>query len=393
MKKFPALCVLALFLAAGCSKEDSGLNPAAVEDESVTVAFRMETPFDTETSLEPMTRSTAYVNWLWNQCKALILKKTDGKWIVDGTQTILLEANSSLFYEIKLSGDLPPCTFGFEMRPGDYRVVAIVNPQVASWNTALTPGTVVADEREVALKTQPLMTYTVSSHPANRGYRMLTREVFVAVADFTVPKSGDLHATGMAPVELNAVRRVGKFRFLLKDKPSPQYGLTFQRTAHTFHGVFTSDRPFAEGIDALGGMYYSEPGLYQLPWCMSTRGEFHLSNGERYQLCHTHSTVFSPFLFFDPAQEEQAFEISEIRITGASGGFTYRTDRVFSRTLGASRITGIVFQTNDQVDDSSSQVQVGLDEATDEKGEPERAELLFDPFYEWNAATDNTLQQ
>lgn len=59
MKKFPALCVLALFLAAGCSKEDSGLNPAAVEDESVTVAFRMETPFDTETSLEPMTRSTA----------------------------------------------------------------------------------------------------------------------------------------------------------------------------------------------------------------------------------------------------------------------------------------------------------------------------------------------
>jgi hypothetical protein len=38
-------------------------------------------------------------------------------------------------------------------------------------------------------------------------------------------------------------------------------------------------------------------------------------------------------------------------------------------------------------------VQVGLDEATDEKGEPERAELLFDPFYEWNAATDNTLQQ
>lgn len=69
----------------------------------------------------------------------------------------------------------------------------------------------------------------------------------------------------MEPVELNAVRRVGKFRFLLKDKPSPQYGLTFQRTAHTFHGVFTSDKPFAEGIDALGGMYYSEPGLYQLP--------------------------------------------------------------------------------------------------------------------------------
>lgn len=388
MKNFHVICALALFLAGGCSKEEPGAHRAAAEDEPVAVEFSMEAAIDTDTSVEPMTRATAYVNWLWSHCRALILKKTDGRWIVDDTQTILLEANPAELHEMKLSGDLPPCSFGFEMRPGDYRIVAVINAIDCEWNTALTPGTVVADENAPSLKTPPLLTYSISTHLANAGYRMLMREVFVAVTDFTVPKSGDLHGSGMERVTLKAERRVGKFRFLVKDKPSPEYGLTFERTAYTFHGTFTSERPFAEGIDALGGMYYSEQGLYELPWCLSTIGTFHTAKGANYQLCQTNSTIFSPFIFADPTQGELPFEISDIYITGQSSGPIYRTGEVFSRTLAASRITGIVFQTNDKVDDSSWPLVFGIDEATDEKGEPENAALLFDPFYEWNAATN-----
>ena len=379
---------LALFLAGGCSEERPGACPAAAEDRPVAVGFRMEAAIGTDTSVEPMTRATAYVNWLWSDCRALILKKTDSRWIVDGMQTIKLDADTPESHEMKLSGGLPPCSFSFEMRPGDYRIVAVINFISCEWNTALTPGTVVADENDPSLRTPPLMTYSISTHPANTGYRMLMREIFVAVTDFTVPKSGDLHGSGMKAVTLKAERRVGKFRFLLKDKPSPKYGLTFTQTAYTFRGIFTSERPFAEGIDALGGMYYSEPGLYELPWCLTTTGDFHPTNGTNYLLSQTNSTVFSPFVFADPAQEEQTFGISEIHVAGYSGGPVYRTDRVFSRTLAASRITGIVFQTNDQVDDSSWQLVIGLDEATDETGEPENAAQLFDPFYEWNAATN-----
>lgn len=153
----------------------------------------------------------------------------------------------------------------------------------------------------------------------NNGYRQLSREVFVAVADFPVPKSGDLHSAGVPPVTLRAERRVAKFRVLLKDKPSPVNGFSFDMTAHTVQMLFTSKtEPFAEGIDALGGMYYGDPALYELPCCMSTMGDFHSSGTERYQMCQTNSTVFSPFVFADPASE-LPIGILDIDISGASG--------------------------------------------------------------------------
>mgnify|MGYP000458875947 FL=1 len=76
----------------------------------------------------------------------------------------------------------------------------------------------------------------------------------------------------------------------------------------------------------------------------------------------------------------------DIGISGASGGFTYKTDQTFARTLAASKISGIVFETTDAYDDSSSQIRIEVVEATDDAGNPENAAALFDPFYEWNAS-------
>ena len=213
----------------------------------------------------------------------------------------------------------------------------------------------------------------------------IARQVF-AVADFPVPKSGDLHSAGVPPVTLRAERRVAKFRVLLKDKPSPVNGFSFDMTAHTVQMLLTSKtEPFAEGIDALGGMYYGDPALYELPCCMSTMGDFHSSGTERYQMCQTNSTVFSPFVFADPASE-LPIGILDIDISGASGGYTYKTDQTFARTLAASKISGIVFETTDTYDDSSSQIRIDVVEATDDAGNPENAAALFDSFFEWNAS-------
>ena len=44
-------------------------------------------------------------------------------------------------------------------------------------------------------------------------------------------------------------------------------------------------------------MYCRASGICELPWCMSTMGDFHTSGAGRYQMCQTNSTVFSPFLF------------------------------------------------------------------------------------------------
>ena len=377
--------ICAALLTGGCSDTAPAGGPSADEEPRVEVGFRLEAP-DTDTSLEPMTRASSYKEWFGNACRLLILKKTGARWIVDATQTVLLDADSGPWAELKLADALPPCSFGCELRPGDYRIVAAINWQSCDWNTELVPGKVVADDADDALLTPPLITYPISTHWMNSGYRQLTREVFIAVADFTVPKSGDLHSAGVPPVTLRAERRVAKFRVLLKDKPSPVNGFSFDMTAHTVQMLLTSKtEPFAEGIDALGGMYYGDPALYELPCCMSTMGDFHSSGTERYQMCQTNSTVFSPFVFADPASE-LPIGIVDIDISGASGGYTYKTDQTFARTLAASKISGIVFETTDTYDDSSSQIRIDVVEATDDAGNPENAAALFDSFFEWNAS-------
>lgn len=370
--------------AGGCSEKEMPESAAEADEPRIKVSFLMDA-IEMHTEFEQMTRAAVCREWFDNNCRLLILKKADSRWIVDATQTILLDPGSGQYAVLKLTDALPRTAFACELRPGEYRIVAVINWRAAVWNDALVPGTTVADEADSASQPLPLVTYQTSDHWMNLGYRMLNREMFVAVADFSVPKSEDLHSTGMPLVTLHAERRVGKFRILLKDKPSPANGFSFDPTAHTAKMVFrTEGNPFAEGIDALGGMYYGNPGLYELPWCMSTMSDFHASTNGSYQICQTNSTVFSPFLFADPTAE-RPFTVEEILITGASGGFMYQTSETFARTLAASRIVGIVFETTDTYDDSDLQILINVVEAEDEGGKPENAATLFDPFYEWNA--------
>ena len=387
MKVRSLLFVAAAFLAGACTDEESFMQPASPAEGTVRVPVTLEAAVQTDTSLEPMTRATYHKEWFSNVCRVLILKRSDTRWIVDTTLTVRLDPRSGPWDELKVT-DFPPCSFDAELRPGAYRFVAILNWQVAKWNSDLLPGRVVADDADASVRTPSLIVYNISTHPANTGYRMLNREVFVAVADLTVPRADDLHGTAIPPVELRAERRVGKLRILLKNTPSPREGFTFEPTAHTLRLLLTAqEKPFPEGIDALGGMYYGDTGLYELPWCMSTIGTFHAAESGEYQMCQTNSTVFSPFLFADPAGE-LAFTVSGISIAGASGGFTYKTGEVFDRTLAASRIDGIVFRTTDVIDNSSSQKLVDVTEACDAEGRPENAATLFDEFYEWNAASN-----
>lgn len=389
MKKFSILFVSVLLLSGGCSDLEP-VAPSEATEPAVEVGFRLEA-VDTDTSLQPMTRArTSYKEYFYNLARVLILKKSDTRWIVDATHTIQLDANTALWNDLMITDALPPCTFSFELRPGDYRLVAVLNSRAATWNEELIPGKVVADASDPAFRTPPLLTYMFSTHFMNDGYRMLHREVFVAVADFTVPKSSDLHSAGIPAVALRAERRVGKFRVLLRDQLSPVNKFPFDLTPHKVTMVFKSkEKPFAEGIDALGGMYYSEAGLYELPWCLSTIGIFHKSGTWTYQLCQSNSTVFSPFVFADPAAGDLPFEVSDIRISGSTEGYLYKANEVFARTLAASKITGIVFRTTDTYGFESSRPLIDVVEATDEEGNPERADLLFDPFYEWNAMNDH----
>lgn len=377
MKKLSILLAWAIILSFGCTKEESVPQPATGSESTVEVNFRLDA-VSVDASLEPMTRATAYKSWLRGNYRMLILKKIDSRWVVDTTCTVGY-TNASPWGDVKITDKMPANAFHLEMRPGEYRVVAVINHLMTTWNKELVPGTVVSDAENPSLLTPWLVTYTISTHWMNGGYRQLAREIFVATADFTVPKSSDLHSTRMPDIALHAQRVVGKLRLLLKSKPELKYN--FQSTAHTFRVVLKSDRPFPQGIDALGEMYYGDGKLFELPCCMSTMN-YHLSGTDYYQLNQTNSTVFSPFILLDPKAEDIRFDIGNISISGASGGYVYKTDAVFSRSLGASKTTGVVFEATGIVD---SQELIEVVEATDADGNPENAAELFDPFFEWNA--------
>lgn len=130
---------MAAFLTGGCSEGEPFGHPSAEREKRVEVTFRLEA-VGTDVSLEPMTRATSYTQWFRNTARLLILKKADTRWIVDTTQTVLLDAQSGPWAELKIAGDLPPCPFNLELRPGDYRIVAVINWGSADWNNDLVPG-------------------------------------------------------------------------------------------------------------------------------------------------------------------------------------------------------------------------------------------------------------
>lgn len=97
---------MAAFLTGGCSEGEPFGHPSAEEKSRVEVCFRLEA-VGTDVSLVPMTRATSYTQWFRNTARLLILKKADTRWIVDTTQTVLLDAQSGPWAELKIAGDLP----------------------------------------------------------------------------------------------------------------------------------------------------------------------------------------------------------------------------------------------------------------------------------------------
>lgn len=389
MKRFIPILSAVLLFAMGCT-ENADAPSAAGPSDVVAVRFEMGADIATDHQVQPMAVTTSYRNWISPVYQLVVLKKVDTRWIVDDVRT---EKLASGYSELKLTGALPANSFSLELRPGDYRIVAVLNSNSLLWNGEIRAGTLVADSSVEGFVTPPLATYKISTHPFNAGYRQLSREVFVAVSDFAVPKQEDLHGQPMQPIELTAERRVGKFRLLLKNKVVNKIG--FETTQHqAFMTLRSEGHPFVQGIDALGGSYYGTPEVYEMEWTFNLEGIFHSAapnpdpNPYPYQIMQTNATVFSPYLLADPSVEKLDIEIALEHVSGSSGGYDYIVNGTFPRTLSTSRMFGIVLQPDGRTLGNTSQTLVGAVEAVNEKGVKEDAVSLFDPYFEWNALND-----
>ncbi len=396
------LCGICILLLACSEQEENNslVNNAIMEKDKMDVCLTLSSiptlEIEGNTDYRPMsTRADGDIKALIeNVYKCLVMKEIDGVWYVDTlTERKLLEHPKEGEIINKVSSEYVGVKDGMEftplrltLRPGHYRVLAVLNPRSGNWNPALVPGAVVKGEADTVAYAY---TYNYQKgNYTNEGRREVHDEIFAGSAEFTVKKTSDLHST---PINGNTHiifhRKVMRMRFLLKNHDSPNFN--FSNTAHTVYATLKATDPkkvFCDGLDCWGDAYYNQQQpTTEIPMSTDLDLNWRLSviNKEEYKMSSHHVTVLSPFVYTD-STTTVPYLIDEIKITGQSGGsgFIYfYLSQIPDLILKDNTIQQIVFQTTDQVlgGGYGKEWEIALEYLKEES-----SEKLFEPYYECN---------
>lgn len=393
MNRLLILSVLAaLCLWTGCTKEpDYGdFVPREGDRTPVRLTAEAENGYESGTEFVPMTRAEGYRTCVKNAYCWLLLKESGRRWVVDTMLHCIFDPEiekDRRTDELRCGTALPANGIDVELRPGNYRAVCLLNGKVGEMNPSLVPGTVVYDADEPNFQVPYLVRYAVSKHPDNAGYWSLSREVFAGTADFTVARREDLHQGGPQPIRVTVTRRVAMFELAYRqysDSETAPLPMTQLRGILNIRSL--SDQPLCTGVDALGGAYYdrSAPTM-QFDWVMQG-GSFrwYELDGEEYMISQPNNTVFSPFLFADPALKEgMPVRITIKDITAQSDEPGYTCTEKFERTLKANRADGVVLRP-DGGELAGYPRRIMMKVVKDGQGVPLKATELFPPYFRWN---------
>lgn len=383
------------FLLSACSEREefeSLVNRGIEEEEEVDVHLSLSSipaiSIEGDTDYRPMnTRAEGEIRSIIdNTYNCLVMKEIDSKWYVDTLlqQTLTSEGQ---WATIKVKEGMDFKDIQLTLRPGHYRVLAVLNPQSTHWNPDLVPGALVKGD---GLKDTVAYAYTYfiqTGNYANIGKRQVLREVFSGIVDFTVEKTSDVHSNPVnGNTRISFVRRVMQIHFLLKDHESKEKKYNFSLTQHTVHATLKATQNgtyFCDGLDCFGKPYYIQGGqTKEMEICTDLNDIWRKArNGVQYKMAAYNVTVHSPFIFTDDATTVP-YQIEKVKILGQSGfgGYTYvHPDPITGLILKNDTIQQIVFQTTDNSVGDLSHPEVTLEYLPDES-----ALQLFGPYYECN---------
>lgn len=397
-KIFGMLAGICILLLACSEREDNNslINNSIMGKDKVTVNLSLssipEIQIDGNTDYRPASRAIGDIrSIIANNYRCLVMKEIGSKWYVD-TLTNRNLTDAGRWAEIKVTDDTKFKDLQLTLRPGHYRVLVVLNPQSAKWNTGLVPGAVVKGEADTVAHAYTY-SFQMDDRYVNVGKRQVRYEIFAGTAEFTVEKTSDLHS---APVNGNThitfTRRVMQLRFLLKDHKSVPNDFNFSNTQHTVYATLKAsqpDMPFCEGLDCWGDAYYNHTSpTKKLEICTQLYDDWRTAKtGDQYKMISGHVTIYSPFVFTDNLKEIP-YQLDEIIVTGQAtpGGFVYVYKQpIPDLTLTNNTIQPIVFQTTGEVDGeiASPQIQVTL-EYLKEESSKETFDTYFDAYYECN---------
>lgn len=389
------LCGICILLLA-CSEQEennSVVNNAIMGKDKVDVCLNLSlTPalgIEGNTDYRPMsTRASGDIKALIvNAYKCVVMKEIGGVWYVDMViepkllenpkEGDIVERVNNYYVGVRDGMEFAPLQL--TLRPGHYRVLAVLNSREVAWNPALVPGAVVKEGEANAA-----YAYTYQYQSLNYfGKRRVNLEIFAGTAEFTVEKTSDLHSQPIinGDKQINFIRRIMQMRFLLKDYTSKD-GIYFPSTQFTVFATLKSDpnKFFCDGLDCWGNAYYnSKSPTKEIEICTQTYSGWHIAdNGSKYLMTAMNVTIHSPFLFTDEANPVP-YSLEDIKITGQSGEMSYFykfpiTGLIFKNNT----IEQIVFKTTDEY------IAQGSGLAHLEYLDEEQNTFLFDSYYECN---------
>lgn len=393
IKNVIAWVFLSVFLAA--CEQDETFCPAGPENHMVSLPLSLAPGIgvDGKTDYEPMSTKAddPIKTKIDNICYCLVLKEIESNWYVDTLLQVQLDKDKSLYGTLSIDADGPIGNIEMVLRPGHYRILAVANGSNVKWNSALIPGYPVKGETISEKEIPYAFTYLIEESPSfqNVGYRSLLKEIFTGTYQFTISKTGNLHAD---PINGNTAifltRKVSRFRILLKEGASPQYQHVFLKTDHFAKLVLKAkgDTPFCDGVNCWGNAYYNQQNpTFELPMYISTDGHWRTAtqSSSSYQMVVPgRSTYPAALIFTDETKTDGIlYDITLSRMTAQSPGFTYYYDETIpDHILYPNSIDGIVFQTTDVAKD----IGTGYPSIRLQQVPGEDAVTLFDPFFEIN---------
>lgn len=356
-------------------------------EDKIPVSFSLSFPeliaYDNE--LVPMSRAEADMvkTVIDNSYTAVILKEIDNQWFVD---TVIIDkkiAPDSELKELPLKDTTYYDPIRIDLRPGNYKMGLFLNTDIADLNKELKKGFLVSSTLEInpGKDLPPAFFVPITGpfksfpDPPENTYRIM-KEIFAGQTSFTVHKDKELLSTKgtNVPVEIPMERKVSRYRFLLKASSNS----SFTTSAYWLQTKFTAtdkENPFCDGLDVLGGTYYSDTPRTEIFLYNSSYSNIHSSaydpNG--YLLAEpVGSTNFGPYILMDKPID---FIITIPEMMGKSDEPTPFCNDVIPGSLKPNSMFTTVFVGGEELDDYTFQVSYEF--------VPD-ANSIFPPYYEWN---------
>lgn len=381
------------FLLSACSEREefeSLVNRGIEEEEEVDVHLSLSSipaiSIEGDTDYRPMnTRAEGEIRSIIdNTYNCLVMKEIDSKWYVD---TLLQQTLTSggQWATIKVKEGMDFKDIQLTLRPGHYRVLAVLNPSSTYWNPDLVPGALVKGSQvnDTVAYAYTYFFQPLSSHHSNKGERQVLKEIFAGTTEFTVEKTSKVD---LPPVNGNThitlFRKVMQFRFLLKDYVTEKNEFNFIETQYTVKATLKTvgKEYFCDGLNCFGQPYYIQGGqTTKMKICTDLTGRWRKGeNKGQYLITSYHATIHSPFIFADD-NLTVPFQIDSVTISGQSTGPLH----IYSQTITDLKVNNdtiqqIVFQNTDSI------IEGERDKIILEYLKDESALQLFGPYYECN---------